>query len=161
MKKGFTFIELILYIAIVGMVMSAMLPVAWEVVGGGTRSMVDREVAATARNVLERIKYEIRNAKNITSVSSSSLVLEKYSGGTTTVDLNAGQIRIDSGTGPVRINSENTTATNLVFTDYSSADGKTKNIQVEMTLEANFSSTLRQEFEETVNLQTAVEVRGI
>ncbi|KKT58198.1 MAG: hypothetical protein UX91_C0004G0065 [Candidatus Amesbacteria bacterium GW2011_GWB1_47_19] len=161
MKKGFTLVELILYVAIIGIVMSAMLPVTWEVVGGGSRSMTDQEVAATGRNILERIKYEIRNAKNITNVAANSLVLTNYSGPDTTIDLNTGRVRINQGAGAISLNSDDTTVTDLIFTDYSSGDGKTKNVQVVLTLSANFSAAGRQEFQETMTLQTTTELRGI
>lgn len=161
MKKGFTLIELILYIVIIGILMGALLPVAWEVVGGGARSMVDQEVVSSGRNLLERIKYEIRNAKDIANVSPNSVELINYSGPNTTLDLNSGKVRLNNGTGAVALNSDNTTVTDLTFTDYSSGDGKTKNVQVILTLQANFSASARQEYTESMTLQTAVEVRGL
>ena len=159
-NQGFTLIELVLYVTMIAVVLGAMTPVAWEVVGGGAKAMVQQEVAASARNLAERIKNEIRNAKSVVSVGGSVLVLENYTGPNTTVDLAAGRVRIDEGGGPIQLNSQNTTVTSLVFSDYSSADAKSKNIQVAMTMEAAFSAD-RQEYQKSISVQTSAELRGI
>ena len=57
---GFTFIELILYVAIVTIILSALVPFAWSAIETGVKSAVKQEVNANARYLSERIKYEIR-----------------------------------------------------------------------------------------------------
>lgn len=160
MKKGFTLIELILYVTILGIVMTALLPVALAVVDGGAKNSQNEEVVSTARNVMERIKYQIRNARDISAISAGSLTLTNYSGPDTVIDLSAGKVRINQGTGAVALNSEDTLVTQLVFSDYRSADGNTKNVQIQMTVTDNSASS-RQEYMKTIQLQTSVEIRGI
>ena len=65
MKRGFTFVELLLYIAIVGTIFSSLVPFAWNVIEGGVKSSEDQEVGSQARLIMEKIKSEVRNAKSI------------------------------------------------------------------------------------------------
>src|SRR3990167_11538866 len=65
---GFTLIELILYVALITIILSAIVPFAWNTVQTGVKSAVQQEVNANARYISERIKYEIRNSTGINSV---------------------------------------------------------------------------------------------
>jgi type II secretory pathway pseudopilin PulG len=161
MKQAFTLIELLLYVVIIGVVMGAMLPVALDMVGGGAKDRVQEEVVSTGRNVLEKIKFKIRNAHDVSAISANSINLINYSGANTIIDLSAGKVRINEGAGNVNLNSDDTNVTALTFTDYRSANGKAKNIQVQMTINASFSATVRQEFGKSVQLQTSAELRGL
>lgn len=156
-QQGFTLIELILYIAIVTIVVSAMIPFAWNVIGGGVKSTTEQEVFSNARLVSERIKYEIRNASAINSVAASSISLGSPA---TVIDLSGDKIRIaPNGGAAVNLNSNDTTATALTFTNYTSGDNKTKNIQFSFTLQSNFGQT-RQEYQQTATVQGDAEVRS-
>ena len=153
MKKGFTFVELLLYTAIVGTIFSSLVPFAWEVIGGGARSAVDQEVDSNARLIMERIKSEVRNAKNI-SVSQMSLTITEQDLSTTVIDLSGGNIRLDA----VNLNSADTMVTDLVFTDFSNAS--TKQVQIRFTLIASTGQG-PQEYAQTVTLESSAEVRSI
>ena len=161
MRKGFTLIELILYIAIVTIMVSSLIPFAWSVIEGGTKSATEQEVSSNGRYIMERIKYEIRRASGITSVSLTSLSLTNFAPDTTTViDYSGGNVRINkNGTGVINLNSNDVTIQNLWFTNYTSGS-VTKNVQVNMTLRSNFAQT-RQEYQMTVNMETAAEVRSL
>jgi type II secretory pathway pseudopilin PulG len=156
MKKAFTLIELLLYITIVGIILTSLVPVAWNVIEGEAKNTYQEEVVSTARNTMERIKYEIRNASSITSVAANSLVLVNRFGATVTIDLSGTKVRINA----VNLNSDSTNVTQLVFTDFRSGDGKTKNIQIQMTVTDNLSDT-RNEYAKSVQLETSVEMRGV
>ena len=156
MKKGFTLIELLLYITIVGIILTSLVPVAWNVIEGEAKNTYQEEVVSTARNTLERIKYEVRNAKSITSVAANSLVLVNQYGATVTIDLSGTKARINA----VNLNSDSTNVTQLVFTNYSSWNGTTQNIQIQMTVTDNLADT-RNEYVKTVQLETSVERRGV
>src|SRR6266571_3526280 len=80
LERGFTLIELIIYIAIVAIILTSLIPFAWNVIEGGAKSATEQEVFANARYVSERIKYEIRNASGINSVSATSISLSETSG---------------------------------------------------------------------------------
>lgn len=161
-EKGFTFIEMILYVAIVSIVVSALIPFAWSVIGTGAKSSVQQEVFSTARYVSERIKYEIRDASGINSVGTTAISLSNSNAAKnpTIIDLVAGNIRVKYGSsGAVNLNSTDTTISNLVFNNYTSGDNKTENIQYSFTVDSNYA-TIRSEYAETTSIRGAAEVRS-
>jgi len=162
--KGFTFIELLLYITIVTIMLSAIIPFAWNVIEGGAKSSVEQEVFSQARYVSEGLKYEIRRASGITNVGATSISLTNFSPDTTTViSLSGGKMQINkNGTGAVNLNSDDTTITTVggvIFTDYRSVDNKTKHIGFTFTIASNYSGA-RQEYKETITLRSSAEVRS-
>lgn len=160
-RQGFTLIELILYVAVVTIMLSALIPLSGNIMSLGTKSTTAQELSANARYVSERIKYEIRHASGITPpVLTNSISLTNFSPDTTTViDLSGNKIRINkNGAGPINLNSDDTTITSLNFTDYSSVDSKTKHIQFVFTITDNLSSA-RQEYINSVNIEGSAELR--
>jgi len=162
---GFTFIELILYVAIVTIILSAVVPFAWSAVETGVKSAVQQEVNANVRYISERIKYEIRNSTGINSVAAASISLVTSTPATnpTIIDLSAGNIRITQGAASaVNLNSANTVINSLTFTDftdYVSGNFKTKHIRFVMTVAASFAPA-RQEYQDSVVVESSAEVRS-
>ena len=161
---GFTFIELILYVAIVTIILSALVPFAWSAIETGVKSAVQQEVNANARYISERIKYEIRNSTGINSVAATSISLVTSTLATNPTiidrDLPTGNIRITQGTAsPVNLNSANTVINSLTFTDYTSGDFKTKHVRFVMTIAASFAAA-RQEYQDSVVVESSAEVRS-
>jgi type II secretory pathway pseudopilin PulG len=161
---GFTYLELIIYMGIVTIVMAALIPFAWNTIEGGVKSATQQEISSQARFVSERLKYEIRNATDIYSVSATQLSLATANPVTnpTIFALNSGNITISQGiTCPVALNSRNTTISSLAFTNYSSADNNTKNVQFALTVGANYpGSGSRQEYNGSTTLEGSGEVRS-
>lgn len=160
MKSGFTLIELILYVAIVGIVLMALIPMAWNVVEGGAKSGVQQEVYSTARYITERINYEIRNSTNITVTPPNSISLTKtlVADNPTIITFTSPDITIKRGAGATTIiNSGKTIVSSLVFTDYSGAN--TKHVRYVLTVSDNYPAG-RQEFEQTVTVESSAEARG-
>lgn len=171
-QAGFTFIELILYIAIVTTLMAALVPFTLAVIGNTTKSTTQQEVFSAGRYVSERLKYEIRNAVDIDAVNSNFDVNLATNPGTkitltengvtnpTIIDVASGKIQIKQGAGAaVFLQSQDTKVTNLIFTNYTSIDNKTKNIGFTLTIAANYGST-RQEYQETITIQSNAELRN-
>lgn len=162
MQKGFTLIEIILYIAIVTIMLSALVPFAWDIIGGASKSNTEQEVFSQGRFISERIKYEIRNSAGINSVSATSISLVNSvpASDPTVIDLSNGNIRIRQGVGTaVNLNSPDITASALTFTNNTSADNKSKNISFQFSLNASYGSA-RQEFMETTTIRGSGEVRS-
>jgi uncharacterized protein YpuA (DUF1002 family) len=160
--RGFTFIELIIYISIVVVMISALTPFAWTMVQGGAKAAVQQEVYTQARFVSERIKQEIRNATGVNSVSATSisLAVSDAAKNPTIIDLSGGKVRIKLGTAAtVDLNSADTTISALTFTNYTSADNLTKHIGFTFTISDNLPST-RQEYQETINIRSSAELRS-
>lgn len=163
-SKGFTLIELILYISIVTIMVSAIVPFAWNIIGSGTKSSTEQEVNSAARYVSERIKWEIRDATGINSVAATSISLAKSntSLNPTVIDLSGGKIRITQGPfgTPYNLNSDDTTVTSLTFTNYTSLDNKTKHIQLTLTIDDAYGSS-RQEYNvAAVTIESSAEMRS-
>ncbi len=160
-KAGFTFIELILYISIVTIMLSALVPFAWNIIGAASKSNTEQEVFSQARFISERIKYEIRNSTGINSVTATSisLVTAVPTTNPTVIDFAGGNIRIKQGAGAVVVlNSPDVAISGLTFINNTSGDLKTKNISYVFTLSANYGTT-RQEFVETTTIRSSAEIR--
>jgi type II secretory pathway pseudopilin PulG len=163
-SQGFTYIELILYIAILTIIMSSLIPFAWNIIEGGAKNTTEQEVFANARYISERIKYEIRNASGINSVSTNQISLSSADSASnpTIISLSSGNVMIQKGAGSaVALNSSDTTISSLTFTNYTSADNKTKNIQFTFTLTDNYTNAgVRQEYNATTSVEGSAEVRS-
>lgn len=161
-KEGFTFIELLLYIFIFTLVLVGVSNFAWVIIRNTIRSSTQREIGSHSRIISERIKYEIRNAIGINSVSSTSISLSTLNNETnpTVIDLSGGNLRITQGAGPsFALNSLQTKVSNLSFINLSSPDGKTKHIQVLFTLET-ISESVRYEYRDQATIELSGEVRS-
>jgi Tfp pilus assembly protein PilE len=177
MKKnslGLTFIEIILYVAIVSLLVTTLIPFAWNIIGSGEKSANQQEVFSQARFMSERLKYEIRNAVNINTGSSnfgSNLAVtpgnqlslkETTANDPTIIDVSSGLLRIKQGAASaIALNSNDTKVTNLTFTNYTSSDNKTKQVGFTLTLSANYSSAgNRQEYQVTTTIESSAELRS-
>lgn len=74
-KPGFTLIELIIYVALVAIFTSGTIIFAWDIIYGGAKSGVQREISQNLRLISKRLEYEIRNSSAINTVSASDLCL--------------------------------------------------------------------------------------
>src|SRR3989344_441353 len=161
-SAGFTYVELVLYAGIVAIVITALVPFAWRVVQGGAKSAIEQEVFSNARFISERIKYEIRNATQISSVSATQITLIPATGSASPVviDLVLGNIRIKQGAASaIQLNSIDTSVSSLVFTNYTSVDNKTKHVGFTFTL-TDALSRAREEFQETTTIESSAELRS-
>ena len=164
LQEGVTLLEVVLYIGIVTILLSAIIPFAWNIIEGGVKSATGQEVFTQGQYVANRITFEIRNASDINSVSPTQISLATANPATnpTIISLNAGVINLQQGSStPIALNSVNTTIPSLTFTNYSSADGKTQNIQYVFTIKANYAGAgTRQEYNASVNMEGSAEVRS-
>lgn len=161
-QQGYTFIELILYTAIVAFVLTAISAFALRVLGTSAKSNTQREVYGAARFVSERINYEIRNAISITSVSANSIVLATDTPATnpTTIALSGGVLRITQGSGAATpLHGQDVAVSSLTFTNLSTATNTSRHIRYTITMDANYPGS-RQEYQESVTMEGSAEVRS-
>jgi len=169
---GFTFIELILYLGIVTIVLMAIVPFGITVIASGAKSSTQQEVYDQSRLVSEKLLQQIRGSNGINTGSSNfdvniassagqlSLSQADSTANPTIIDVSGGKIRIKRGTGvATTLNSTNTTVSSLVFTNYSSSDGKSKNVGFVMTIIANYNSA-GQQYQESVTVRSDGELRS-
>lgn len=162
MNKGFTFIELILYVTLIMLVFGSLTSVGIITAQAGQKSSVVQEVGATGRYISERIKKEIREARGINSVASTSISLQTFdlTKDPTVIDLSAGNVRIKQGAGSaIAINPTNATITGLTFTNQTSANQKTKNIRFLFAVQSATTSA-SQLYINSMTVQGDAEVRS-
>lgn len=152
--------ELILYVAILTIILVPLVNFSGVVVQMQAKSSVEQEVWGTGRMIAERIKYEIRNASGINTVTTTSISLGNSNAmlNPTVIDLAVGQVRIKQGVGAITaLSGSMVTISNLVFTSYTSIDNKTKNIGFSFTVG---ETGTRSEYTASQNINGDAEVRS-
>ncbi len=159
---GFTFIEAILYVSIVSIILTSLIPFAWSIIETGSKSAVQQEVSSNARYISEEIKYQIRNASGINSVSASSISLSESLStiNPTVITWTAPNVTIKQGTGAtIQLNSNDTNISSFTFTNNISGDNATKNISFLFTAQQTYTGA-RQDFSSSITIQSSAEVRS-
>jgi type II secretory pathway pseudopilin PulG len=162
LQAGFTYIEAILYISIVSIMLTSLIPFAWNIVEGGAQSAVQQEVSSNARYISERIKYEIRNASAINSLSTSSISLANSNAALnpTIITYTSPNVTIKQGVGATaNLNSNDVTISSFTFTNNTSGDNKTKNISYVFVIRQAYSGS-RADFKFTTSIQSSAEIRS-
>ncbi|HWY79470.1 MAG TPA: hypothetical protein VNW29_03870 [Candidatus Sulfotelmatobacter sp.] len=161
-EKGFTFIEAILYVSILSLILTALIPFTWDIIETGSQSAIEQEISSNARYISEQIKYQIRNASGINSVSSSSISLSETINALnpTVITWTAPNVTIKQGTGAtIQLNSNNTNISNFTFTNNTSGDNATKNISFLFTAQQSYTGA-RRDFSSSIIIQSSAEVRS-
>lgn len=171
-KKGFTFIEMLLYMGIVSFILTAIVSFAWNIIYLGVKNNTQQEITTATRLVSERLKYEIRNAQAIgpsdfgdnfaTDSTKNISLLEKSPRDVTQFFVQDGKLFIqEDGATAVALQSDTTKITNLVFTNYSSDDAATQQIGFTLTVETWYPNAgERQEYQGSMTIESSAEVRG-
>lgn len=164
-ELGFTFVEAILYVAIVTVMLSALIPFVWNMIEGAAKSNVQQEVSSNARYISERLKYEIRNATGINSIdcvsSSKTISLVNSNSGLnpTIITYSSPNITIKQGTG----STLNLNSADVVISSFSCSNNTsgslTKNISFSFIAD-QANNTSRSDFKSTITVQTSVELRS-
>jgi len=167
-QQGLTLVEIIIYVAILGLISTAFMTMSINMLSLKTKSISQQEIGSNLRLISQKINYEIRNAKSISSTTASSitLTLSDSARNPTVIDLNNGNIRIGFGssgncptTSPCVLNSSNINISAFSVTNLSSGDSKTQNINY--TLSGNYkNNSARAEFNANGSINDSVEVRS-
>lgn len=138
--KGFTLVELLLYISIVSVVILVMSGVFYLVLQARVKNQTVAEVEQTGAQVMQQVTQTIRNANAVNSPSpgntaaSISLSVVDAAKDPTTFDLSSASIRIAEGTSPsVALTSSRLSASNLTFQNLARA-GTADTIRIQFTL---------------------------
>lgn len=133
-QKGFTLVELVIYIAIVSGFLATTIFFAMRIVEGGQRGRADIEVQQNVRLAMERITREIRSADNLNVEAST---FETHPGvlslasNTPSLDpvlffVENGILKIQKGTGSAyALTSNDVEVTNFVVRNLSVANRST------------------------------------
>lgn len=142
-KKGFSLVELILYVAFVSIVSTLYVNYAVDILTSVQKTHVQRDVQQNARFAMERMMQEIRAAEGINLGGSTfgshpgvlSLATSVPATNPTIFDVSGGVLRMTQGvSAPVPLTSSGLSVTNLVFTNLS-VNNRTTNVRVSLTVE--------------------------
>ena len=165
--RGFSLLEIIIYIALVSTILTSVTYFAWDIIYGDIKTYVKREVQQNARFSLEKMAYEIRQANAIISVSSDNKTLELDSDPENIIfyfdDVNK-KITMQTGSAaPEDITSEEVEVINGGFYDRSFTYGgaiepATENVKIMMSINYYNPEDLlewlaEEQFETTIELQ--------
>lgn len=132
--RGFTLIELIVYIALVSLFVTSAIFFTWDVIYGREKAYQNQLIEQNIRIALARVAYEIRRATNVQSVSANQIVLDS-NGSSTIITHLSGRVEITSGgNGPYNLTSNQVEVTDLTFSNLSSTNNNSKNISISMTI---------------------------
>lgn len=171
-SRGFTLIEFLVYSAIVVVVGVVSVEFLINIYEGKAKAQAYFEVQGNARLTMERITQEIHGAQAINVGSSSfnvnlaanpgtkiSLQMKDAGLNPTEFDVASGAVRIKQGaSGPYALTNNQVQVTNLIFRNFTSPGGRSKNIGVEITIEYLNPENLPQ-WEASIALRTTVELR--
>ena len=169
MKKGFTLIEMILYIGVVSIFLGGVVQLAWNSIYGRVKAQVLQHVNYASRFAGKRILFEIRNASDITSVSATSICLAQTDStrNPTRIYITGNAIRIGWGGGVANcasttndepLTGTNVTVSSLTFTNLTNG-ALSKHIQFTYTVSSSVTSG-RQEYVASQTYEGSAELRS-
>lgn len=150
--KGFTLIELTIYIALVAIVLSVVVSIAFTFVNDQTKLSRSAEIQSTGDYILQKMRYEVQRAADINGQTifdspSGKLVLDTTAASTITFDIYSHQVdfggtlvdvntlRIQRGaSSAIDLTGPRVNVVGFYVTDQSTAT--TETVDVELTLEA-------------------------
>lgn len=166
-KKGFTLVELILYVAILGMVIVGLLSFALSVSSIHAKTTVSAGVVSNARVALSIIEQKIRAASRInvgssvfnTNAGALSLTMADPSKNPTRIDVDpaTGRLRVTEGaSAPVFITASDVRVSQLLFENLSQS-GEREHIEAYLTI--SYQSNTGTDYSYVWSGKTAVSVR--
>ena len=166
LNRGFTLMELLIYISLVSIIMTGAIMFAWDIIYGREKANSQKTIEQNARIALTRIIYEIKKAKNIQTISAGQLVLNNDSLPATTINYNSSQtLQITSqGQGPYNLTSNQIRvlptpeAKQAIFKNLTTTDTNSKNIAVNLTIrpKGEFSG----QFQAVSTMSASIELNG-
>ena len=166
-NKGFTLIETLIYIAIIGGIVVSFVGFTLNISKSRQKTFVMQEVQANARVALEAISHAVQSGSGINKSASVfdsdpgklSIVVSNSALNPTVIDLSTddGVLQITEGNGvKMPITSNIVRVTNLSFTDLSSGSAR-ENIKIGLTI--SFATSIDAGYQYSQSLETAVSVR--
>lgn len=165
-KNGFTFVELLLYIALVSILATVSVFFITNVTSSRIKVKVQEEVMHAGRFLSERIGREIKGASVITSVATNDLCLAMVDAARnpTRIYISSGRARIGWGGGGLcsattnnyDLTGPDVLVNSLGFTNLSS--GTSKNVLYNIDISGQ-TTTNRQEWTFNTTLEGSSEIR--
>ncbi len=162
MKKGFTLIEILIYISVLAIVFLAVSSFLTWSIKTSAKATAIREATDNGRRAMEIITREIRGAKGIYTPTSTSTQLSLETKTSTFVDFylcgspTSTICLKEESQEPIAITSESVQVRSLVFTQISTT---TPSIRIQMGLDYKTQAKLP-EYQASVDLTSTVSLRS-
>lgn len=133
---GFTLIEVIIYLALFGILMGGVSTAVYAIVEGGGRSQSKILIQEEGNFLLGKFNWALSGASNINvSPSILSIVKYSYSSNPLAFDISGTELRLKQGSGTINnLNSDDVTIKNLIFEDIPKSNGKPEGLVISFTL---------------------------
>jgi len=164
MRRAFTLIEIIIYLAIVGMIAVTLVMYSISVSTSRSKAEVVAEVQANARFVLDVMRQKIRHASAINIGASTfdihpgvlSVAMPSAPENPTVFSLDNGRLRVAVGTNQAEfLTSDEISVTDLRFINLT--DGPREHVRIFMTLRYKKADSVEYQYE--YSFETALGVR--
>lgn len=164
-QKGFTLLELVIYITLVVGILVTATTFAWNIVNSRTKAFAVQEVQQNGRYIMDKITQTVRGAQDITTPGTGTsgttleVVVRDVAKDPIIFVLSGGELSMSAAGGTTyNLHSGAITVSVLQFTNVSSTDDASRNVQVQLTLEhKNPENRSEREFSET--FITTIELR--
>ena len=166
-KKGFTLLEILVYIGVLGIIIVAISSFLIWATQSNTKAKVMRETLDNARRAMEIMTYEIREAKNIYTPTSTStqlsLEITHYLPERETrsyIDFYLCNFHLclkKESQNPISLTSDNVEVENLSFTQV--ITNGVPSVQINLKLDYKNPNN-RPEYQATVELNSTVSLRS-
>lgn len=163
-KKGFTFVEILLYLTIATMLLGTISVLMVTIYEGRIKNSVVREVEIEGERAMRTMAHTVRNAQSISSPtqgltgSSLTLVVDTLANSPTIFDLNQGRVRMTEGAqASLYLTNDTVEVTQLTFHNLSYA-GTPGIVYIFMNI-GYVNQTGRNEYNYQKVFQTSVSLR--
>lgn len=163
-QNGFTVMELSLYVTLVAVVLVMATSFAWNIINSRAKAFAVQEVEQNGRYILEKISQATRQATDISAPSTGTtgtaltLVMKNAAQSPTVFSLSGNQLTMAvNGAPAVSLHSPDVKITNLTFTNLSSANGKSRHVRIQFTVQT-VNPSGRNEYAFVDSFETSVEL---
>lgn len=159
--RGFSLFELIVYLAIFGLLITAILSIAVQSLNSKVKSQAMTEVETATRYSLERITADVRMATDIdeTDLTSNTLTLTQGNGDTVRYQVTSGQLtRSLNGAAAVTLTASTVTVDDFTITNTTPSGSDANDLIVSLTTRT-INNTERREYDADLTLTTALSTR--
>lgn len=159
LKSGFTLIEMIIYISIVGIILVSISYLILDIISGQTRGYASNDVNQNIRFISSILTKDIKAAQDISSIAADTLVLT-MPGDDITYNFDALNNKLTRQLGIATAEDINSTRVDVSgsFTDLSYLT-RAKNITIELIVEYKNPSNLP-DYNASTTVNFSVELRG-
>lgn len=114
-QRGFTLIETVIYIALLGLLMAVVLPTVYQLVQGTQNTNTKTTIQDEANFVLRKINWTLTGISGFSIPQSSELLVTKYGGTQVDIKLSGGKIQMTENGTMLPITTDNVTVASLQF----------------------------------------------